>query len=198
MKTLAFCRDSTWAGGRRRVLPQVTVRATVLLISSRGVVGQYCRTEGYKVVGQDRCQYQENWTWLKNLSRFYKSRFRRHLYQPDLRFFDGCWTVVVQQDLPINAGLQNSLHLKDFMVHDIPQHAHWFAYATGSHGHGSQLPHTAHVRIAHCFFGGFFPPHVCPLPLVPACFGNWCLLILGESDHASNLQFSAVVCQDPR
>jgi len=24
------------------------------------------------------------------------------------------------------------------------------------------------------------------------------LLILGESDHASNLQFSAVVCQDPR
>jgi len=24
------------------------------------------------------------------------------------------------------------------------------------------------------------------------------VLILGESDHASNLQFSAVVCQDPR
>ena len=24
------------------------------------------------------------------------------------------------------------------------------------------------------------------------------MLILGESDHASNLQFSAVVCQDPR
>jgi hypothetical protein len=27
---------------------------------------------------------------------------------------------------------------------------------------------------------------------------NLLLLILGESDHASNLQFSAVVCQDSR
>jgi hypothetical protein len=34
----------------------------------------------------------------------------------------------------------------------MPQYAHWFVYATDSHGHGSQLPPTAHVRIADCFF----------------------------------------------